>query len=77
MVINKADIYPEGTAQIEAVCLELGVEVIGSIPFDPAVTEAMIKGKPVTTYRPESPASEAVCVIWESVKGRLVGKGEN
>jgi len=77
VVINKADIYPEGTAQIEAVCLELGVEVIGSIPFDPAVTEAMIKGEPVTIYRPESPASEAFCVIWESVKGRLVGKGEN
>ena len=77
VVINKADIYPEGTAQIEAVCVDLGVELIGSIPFDPAVTEAMINGEPVTFYRPESPASESLCAIWATVASRLVGKVEN
>ena len=77
VVINKADIYPEGTAQIEAVSTELGIEVIGSIPFDPAVTEAMIGGEPVTIFRLESPASKALCAIWENVKTQLVGMGKN
>lgn len=77
VVINKADIYPEGATQIETVCAELGVEVIGSIPFDPAVTEAMISGEPVTIYRPESPASKALFAIWLTVATRLVGMGEN
>jgi MinD superfamily P-loop ATPase len=77
VVINKADIYPEGATQIEAVCAELGVEVIGSIPFDPAVTEAMISGEPVTIYRPESPSSKALLAIWQTVATRLFGMGEN
>ena len=67
VVINKADIYPEGTAQIVRVCAELGVEVVGGIPFDPAVTEAMINGEPVTFYRPVAPASLAICQIWLDV----------
>jgi MinD superfamily P-loop ATPase len=77
VVINKADIYPEGTAQIETECVGLGVEVIGIIPFDPAVTEAMLNGEAVTIYRPESPASKAFCAIWETVVSRLVEIGEN
>jgi MinD superfamily P-loop ATPase len=77
VVINKADIYPEGTAQIEAVCAELGVKVVGSIPFDPAVTEAMICGEPVTIYRPESPVSKTLFSIWQIIATRLVGIGEN
>jgi MinD superfamily P-loop ATPase len=75
VVINKADIYPEGAAQIEAVCDELGVEVIGCIPFDPAVTEAMINGEPVTAYRPKSPASQAMIAAWQTVAARLDGTG--
>jgi len=46
--INKADIYPEGTAQIEAYCRDEGIEVVGRIPFDTAVTDAMVRGEPVT-----------------------------
>jgi len=71
VVINKADIYPEGTAQIEAVSAELCVEVIGSIPFDPAVTEAMISGEPVTLYQPVAPASLAINQIWLEVISRM------
>jgi MinD superfamily P-loop ATPase len=34
VVVNKADIYPLGTAEIIAACDVLGVELIGQIPFD-------------------------------------------
>jgi MinD superfamily P-loop ATPase len=77
VLINKADIYPEGSAQIEAMCAEMGVEVIGSIPFDPAVTTAMINGEPVTAYRPQTPASQAMRTAWQTVAARLNGAGEN
>jgi MinD superfamily P-loop ATPase len=75
VVINKADIYPEGAAQIETVCAELGVAVIGYIPFDPAVTEAMRNGEPVTVYRPDSPASQAMVATWQNIAVRLNGDG--
>jgi MinD superfamily P-loop ATPase len=71
VIINKADIYPQGAEQIEAVCAALSVEVIGGIPFDPTVTEAMINGEPVTVYRPASPASQAITAIWQTIAVRL------
>ena len=71
VVINKADLYPPGTSQIEAMCAEMGVEVIGCIPFDPAVTEAMLNGEPLTAYSPDSPASHALVAAWQTVVNRL------
>jgi MinD superfamily P-loop ATPase len=75
VVINKADIYPAGATQIETICAELGVEIIGRIPFDSTVTTAMINGEPVTAYQPESPASRAMAAIWSKVAARLDGSG--
>jgi MinD superfamily P-loop ATPase len=75
VVVNKADIYPEGSAQIEAVCREVGVELIGQIPFDPTVTEAMLSGEPVTAYRPDAPSSQALTTIWKTVYDRLISSG--
>ena len=65
--INKADIYPLGTKQIEAYCWDNEIEVAGKIPFDETVTEAMVHGEPVTAYRPDAPASQAAAQIWHSV----------
>jgi len=71
VVINKADIYPEGTAQIERVCAELGIDVVGYIPFDEMVTRAVINGEPVTVYQPAAPASLAISQIWLEVISRM------
>ena len=65
--INKADIHPEGTAQIEAFCQEQDVEIVGQIPFDITVTQAMVQGEPVTSYQPGSPASQALQDVWQKV----------
>jgi MinD superfamily P-loop ATPase len=75
VVVNKADIYSQGAAEIEAVCAELGVELIGQIPFDPTVTEAMLNGEPVTAYRADAPSSQALVAIWQIVSARLVPPG--
>jgi MinD superfamily P-loop ATPase len=65
--INKVDIYPAGAAQIEAFCREQGIQVVGKIPFDTAVTEAMVQGQPVTAYAPDSLASRALCGLWAEI----------
>lgn len=75
VVINKADIFPAGSMHIEAVCGELGIELIGQIPFDPTVSEAMLNGEPVTAYRPEAPSSQALAAIWLNLAARLFGIG--
>jgi MinD superfamily P-loop ATPase len=75
VVINKADIFPQGSAQIEAFCGESGVELVGRIPFDSTVTEAMLNGAPVTEYRVEAPSSQALADIWQIVSARLIPSG--
>ena len=69
--INKADVYPDGAAQIEAHCREHAIEIVGRIPFDQTVTEAMVNGAPVTAYRADAPASRALRAVWECVRARL------
>jgi MinD superfamily P-loop ATPase len=69
--INKADIYPDGTVQIEAYCRERGIEVAGHIPFDATVTEAMVQVQPVTASSPDAPSSQALVTIWQHVGRRL------
>jgi MinD superfamily P-loop ATPase len=69
--VNKADLYPQGTAQIEAYCHAHGIEVIGHVPFDVSVTEAMVRGEPVTAYRPDAAASQAILHIWQRVATEL------
>jgi MinD superfamily P-loop ATPase len=65
--INKADLYPAGAVQIKNFCREQGIEVIGQIPFDLSVTEAMVQGQPVTAYTPTSPVSIATQKAWTKV----------
>ena len=65
--INKADVYPEGTTEIEEFCEQKGLRVVGQLPFDTVVTEAMVQGLPVTAYRPDSPVSQALLAVWEQV----------
>jgi MinD superfamily P-loop ATPase len=71
VLINKADLYPEGAEQIETLCAQMGVSVIGRVPFDTAVTKAMFNGEPVTSYLPDSPASQAISAAWKTITVQL------
>lgn len=73
--INKADIYAEGAAQIEDFCREQGVRVVGRIPFDPVVTEAMVQGQSVTAYAPDAAASQALASVWADITAELEVRG--
>ena len=65
--INRHDINPEKTTEIEAFCEKDGIPLLGRIPYDPNVTRSMSKGLPVNAYYPSSPASTAIAGIWEAV----------
>ena len=63
--VNKYDINEENTAKIVEFCESNGVEVVGKIPFDLIVTEAMVAGKPVVEYSPKNRISEAIEELWK------------
>jgi MinD superfamily P-loop ATPase len=75
--INKSDIYPAGAADIESFCQDQGIQVVGKIPFDLAITEAMVQGQPVTSYAPGSSSSRALREVWRKVDAILQNEGRN
>jgi len=70
--INKCDINDENTRAIQDYCREKGVEVAAMIPFDNAVTEAMVKGISVVEYTDNKVASE-IKSLWEHIDRKLKG----
>jgi MinD superfamily P-loop ATPase len=48
--INKWDINPEMTAQIESVAQERGIAVAGKVHYDPAVTAAQVMRSSIVEY---------------------------
>ena len=70
--INKADIYPQGTKQIQEFASDQGVQVLGEIPFDDYIPRAMLKGAPITDLYPDAAASRAIQSIWERLLGILL-----
>ncbi|HHN93692.1 MAG TPA: 4Fe-4S dicluster domain-containing protein [Anaerolineae bacterium] len=70
VAINKADLNPVRADEIAAFCDEQGIPVVGRIPYDTIVTEAMVQGKPVTEYT-AGPVTAALKRVWERVKEHL------
>jgi MinD superfamily P-loop ATPase len=69
VVINRFDLAEDICREIEDCCREDDILVVGKIPFDPAVVEAVREGRPVT--RSESPAAAALRAIREILFAEL------
>jgi MinD superfamily P-loop ATPase len=69
--INRSDINPDKTSEIEKFCGEDGIPLLGRIPYDPAVTRSMSKGLPVNAFDPSAPASIAISRIWEAISSLI------
>jgi MinD superfamily P-loop ATPase len=70
VVINKADLNGEQAHRIEAIAQAHGSRVIGRIPFDRVVNDALMAGKTVIEYG-ENRAEEAIREVWRSLQEAL------
>jgi MinD superfamily P-loop ATPase len=70
--INKYDINVRKADEISGYCTGRGIQVVGRIPFDTVVTEAMVRGKAVTAYDDGS-VSQELREIWGLIRDRLGG----
>ncbi|MBN3033876.1 MAG: ATP-binding protein [Candidatus Saganbacteria bacterium] len=68
LVINKYDLNPEMTGQIERYCGNNAIPVIGKIAFDKAVVGSMVAGKTIVEYT-DGPLKQELFNIWERLKG--------
>lgn len=69
--INKFDISKTNTSAIKRFCRDENIPLVGLIPFDSAVINAVNSGKTVVDY-PESVAGNAIRKIWKNVKKMLL-----
>ena len=66
--VNMHDINRDNTEKILRFCKENSIEVVGRIPFNPKVTEAMVNGKTIIEYAPESNVAKEIENLWKSCK---------
>jgi MinD superfamily P-loop ATPase len=70
-VINRYDLNKEMAEKIEEYCKKEGVPLLGKIPFNPVITDAMVNGKSVIQYAPDSEISRSIREMWEKMKASL------
>ena len=65
--VNKFDLNEEMSDQIEKYCTRSHIELVGHIPYDTAVTRAMVAGKSIVEFS-DGKVSDAVKEIWNNVE---------
>jgi len=68
--INKCDLNPQQAERIRRMTAEYGGRVIGEMPFDPNVNEALCAGKNLVEHG-RGPAAAAVRDVWQELKKEL------
>ncbi|MFC1597028.1 ATP-binding protein [Planctomycetota bacterium] len=68
--VNKWDLNTELTAEIEAGARRIGVEVVGRVRYDRAVTEAQIGGQALVEYTQKGAAKD-IRRLWAHVSEKL------
>lgn len=67
-IINKYDINEEVTNGIVAALQEQDIPLLAKLPFDKTMVEAMVAGKTIVEYAPDSPMSDQIKAIWDYMK---------
>ena len=71
--INKHDVNEDNTRRIEDYCLDQGVGIAAKIPFDNAVTEAIVQGLPVVEHS-QGDVTREIESLWRRVARTLRGE---
>jgi MinD superfamily P-loop ATPase len=67
VIINKFDLNAARRKEIETYCEKQGMKLLGRLPHDPAVTEAMVRGQVITEFR-EGDFSDQLRRIWIAIE---------
>jgi len=71
VVCIKCDINLDNTEKIEHYCKSNNIDVVGKLPYDTVVTEAMIHEKTVVEYS-DGDFSSNVIEMWNKIRRRLI-----
>lgn len=71
--INKYDVNIDAASEIEDYCNNASVPVVGRIPYDKTVLEAVNSCQSIAQY-PDSRAGKAIALIWEKIYDYFEGE---
>jgi len=69
--VNMYDVNTDNTEKILNYCKENGIKVVGRIPFNSKVTEAMVAGKTIIEYSPKSDVAKEIVAMWSQLLAEL------
>ncbi|MCG2726144.1 MAG: P-loop NTPase [Elusimicrobia bacterium] len=72
LIINKYDLNPVMSKKIEAYCKNNDISVLGKLAFDKTVVEAMVEGKTIIEYAPNSETSNKLREIWNKIDNEVI-----
>ncbi|MHA2427198.1 MAG: ATP-binding protein [Candidatus Hermodarchaeia archaeon] len=71
VVVNKSDLNTRKTKEITKYCQQHSIPMIGQLPYDPIMYEAVVAGRPMVDYAPDHPLSVSLRSLWQSVDQQL------
>jgi MinD superfamily P-loop ATPase len=70
VAVSKSDLNIHVADQLEAEARSRGIELVGRVPYDSAITQAQVAKKSVVEFG-EGPASRAIRELWNGIAERL------
>lgn len=67
VLVNKSDLNLENTQRIEQICVENGVDFLGTIPFDSVMTESMVAAKTLPEFVPNHKITHLLESKWNKI----------
>jgi len=70
LIVNKYDLNMDMTGKIEQYCKENNIDLIGKIPFDKSIVEAMVSGKTIIEHK-SGQAQKEIKSAWQVLQKKL------
>ena len=70
--INKYDLNPEVTAEIMRYCQESGIRLVGTVPYDPVVSRALVRKRLIVEHE-DGRVSAEIRSLWGALGDILFG----
>jgi len=70
LIVNKYDLNRDMTGKIEQYCEDNNIDLIGKIPFDKGIVEAMVLGKTIIEYK-SGQAQKEIASAWQVLQKKL------
>jgi len=67
-VINKSDINPVVTNEIEEYLNINAIRILAKIPFDETMVDAMVNGQSIIEFKPDSEITTMLKQVWKELK---------